>query len=58
MKLFRVTKHKMYVNNYITDLRWTIVNDCLSSLEENKDKINASARLIRKYERRLRLLKY
>jgi len=58
MKLLRVTKHKVYVNRYLTDLRWTMINNCLSSVEENKDKITASAKLIKKYERRLRLLKY
>jgi len=58
MKLLRVTKHKVYVNRYLTDLRWTMINNCLSSVEDNKKKITASAKLIKKYERRLRLLKY
>ena len=58
MKLFRVTKHKVYVNRYLTDLRWNIINDCLCSVDANKKKITASAKLIKKYERRLKLLKY
>ena len=58
MTLFRVTKHKVYVNRYLTDLRWNIINDCLSSVDANKKKITASAKLIKKYERRLKLLKY
>jgi hypothetical protein len=58
MKLLRVTKHKIYVSRYLADLRWTMINNCLSSLEDNQDKITASAQLIKKYERRLRLLKY
>ena len=58
MKLLRVTKHKVYVNRYLTDLRCDMINNCLSSVETNKDKIIVSAKLIKKYERRLRLLKY
>lgn len=62
MKMFRVIKHKMYVDRYITDLRWDIINVCLKNngdinSEVNK-KITASTKLIKKYERRLRLLKY
>ena len=62
MKLFRVTKHKVYVNKYIADRRWDIVNLCLNSKElPTKDlvsKINAKGNLIKKYERRLKLLRY
>lgn len=62
MKLLRVTKHKMYVNKYIAERRWDIVNICLHSRKlPTKDlvsKINAKGDLIKKYERRLKLLRY
>jgi len=62
MKLLRVRKHKMYVDKYIAELRWDIINVCLNNNGDiNKranKKITASTKLIKKYERRLRLLRY
>jgi len=62
MKITRIMKHKMYVDKYITELRWDIINVCLKNngiLDvDSSNKITASSRLIKKYERRLKLLRY
>ena len=62
MKIIRIMKHKMYVDKYITELRWDIINVCLKNNgildDESSNKITASSRLIKKYERRLKLLRY
>lgn len=62
MKLFRVRRHKMYLDRYVSDLRWDIINVCLKNNgdidKRANQKITASTKLIKKYERRLRLLRY
>jgi hypothetical protein len=57
----RVLKHKRYVNNYLRDLRWELINTCLLADKmgwtmELTVSIQNQTKLIRKYERRRRLL--
>ena len=52
----------MYLDRYVSDLRWDIINVCLKNNgdidKRANQKITASTKLIKKYERRLRLLRY
>lgn len=61
--MFRVIKHKRYLNSYISQLHLDTVNLTLTAGrcgwdDSYKDKLLQTASLIRKYERRLRLLNY
>jgi|SaaInl59LU_5_DNA_1037362.scaffolds.fasta_scaffold126944_3 hypothetical protein len=56
-------RHLNYVETTITELRWQIVNStleasCCDSEEGWQRKIICNAKLIRKYERRRKLLKF
>lgn len=63
VKFLRKRRHIRYLQNNIRDLHWEIINSSLSSTNvgwtENTTKYVVNcAKLIRKYERRLKLLKY
>jgi hypothetical protein len=64
MKINRVRRHKVYVDNYIDSLRFDIINIVLTASKEEEmsdscaDKLNSNAKLIRKYERRKKILNY
>lgn len=64
MKLFRVTKHKRYVDRYLFTLKLDIVNITLTASrkgglnDEALSRISNSASLIKKYQRRAKLLEY
>lgn len=59
----RKQKHKRYVNKYLVDVRWEIVNTVIAasateyneSVETHLDNLGA---LVRKYERRRRWIKF
>ena len=62
-KLIRKRTHLMYVRKYIIELQWESLNTILvaSSTQWNDDVIRLldnNAKLIRKYERRKRWLKF
>lgn len=57
----RVVRHKKYVRHYLRDLRWDLINACLSAdklgwNDQTITTIQNQTKLIRKYERRRRLL--
>jgi hypothetical protein len=59
----RKRKHLRYVNRYLEDIRWEIINTVLVSSEtgfhNGIDKhLENLGMLVRKYERRRRLLKF
>ena len=60
----RKLKHKKYVYLYILDLRWEAINLVIAAgtvdemTEAQKNRLTNIGRLIRKYERRQRLLKF
>lgn len=59
--LIRKRKHVRYVESYLRDIRWEIVNIVVSSNTINKDstkRLNSLGSLLKKYERRKRLLKF
>lgn len=64
MKINRVRRHKDYVNDYIENLRFETINVVLTASSKGglsnscADKINSNAKLIRKYERRKKILNY
>ena len=64
MKTRRVKKHKMYVEMYLNVLRFEIINASIQASRSGgvdsscADKINSKANLIRKYERRKKILSY
>jgi len=64
MKTRRVKKHKMYVETYLNVLRFEIINASIQASRNGgidshcADKINSKANLIRKYERRKKILSY
>lgn len=64
MKINRVRRHKTYVNDYIENLRFETINVILTASKKDglsdscADKINSNAKLIRKYERRKKILNY
>jgi hypothetical protein len=64
MKIGRVRKHKVYVDTYLNILRFEIVNASIQASRSGgvdsycADKINSKANLIRKYERRKKILSY
>lgn len=62
-KYYRKTRHVRYVNRYLNDIRWEIINTVIaaSATEYSPavDKhLNNLGGLIRKYERRKRWLKF
>lgn len=61
-KARRKQKHKQFVDNYLNNLRWDIVNTSIESTKgetpEWNHKVKCCAQLIRKYERRRKLLKF
>ena len=59
----RKRKHIAYVKAYITDARWEIINTVISSShtgfnEGTSEHLENLGKLIRKYERRKRLLRF
>ena len=64
MRLFRVTKHRRYVDRYLFTLKLDIVNITLTASrkgglnDESLKRINNTASLIKKYQRRAKLLEY
>lgn len=64
MRLFRVTKHRRYVDRYLFALKLDIVNITLTASrkgglnDEALKRINNTASLIKKYQRRAKLLEY
>ena len=59
----RKKRHLRYVNKYLNDIRWDIINTTVSSSatcfnEGTAQHLNALGLLVRKYERRIRLLKF
>jgi hypothetical protein len=62
-KILRKRKHISYLQTNIRELHWEIINSSLQSTnvgwtDETTEYVVNCARLIRKYERRLKLLKY
>lgn len=62
-KLIRKRMHKAFVRRYIVDLQWDSLNTMLvaSATQWNDDIVNLldnNAKLIRKYERRNRWLRF
>lgn len=62
-KIVRKRKHISYLQTNIRELHWEIINSSLQSTnvgwtDETTEYVVNCARLIRKYERRLKLLKY
>jgi len=62
-RYFRKIKHKRYVDRYLADLRWEAINTVVSAsttgFHNGVDKhLESVGLLIRKYERRIRLLKF
>jgi hypothetical protein len=59
--LIRKRKHVRYVESYLRDVRYEIVNIVVSSNTIDKDttkRLNSLGSLLKKYERRKRLLKF
>lgn len=59
--LRRKRKHKRYVDVYLSDLHWTVINAAVALSYEEEDlsqKIKCCGKLIRKYERRRKLLRF
>jgi len=57
----RASRHKLFVRNYLRDLRWDLINACLLADKfgwnnQTISTIQNQTKLIRKYERRRRLL--
>ena len=62
-KLIRKKRHMMFVDRYITELQWDSLNTMLvaSKTQWNDDVVRAldnNAKLIRKYQRRKRWLRF
>lgn len=62
-KLLRKVKHKQFLRAYVSDLRWESLNIMIvaSRTEWNEEIIkvlNNNALLVRKYERRMRWVKF
>jgi len=60
---FRKKKHIKYISAMLTDMHIEIINTCVISArigwtEETTQKVVHLANLTRKYERRIRILKY
>jgi hypothetical protein len=60
---FRKKKHIKYISAMLTDIHIEIINTCVISArigwtEETTQKVVHLANLTRKYERRIRILKY
>jgi len=59
----RKKRHLMYISRYISDLRWDVINTVVSSSATGFNKgtdehLESLGKLIRKYERRRRLLRF
>ncbi len=59
----RKKRHIMYISRYISDLRWDVINTVVSSSATGFNKgtdehLESLGKLIRKYERRRRLLRF
>jgi beta-N-acetylglucosaminidase len=62
-KILRKRRHIRYLQDTIRDMHWEIINTTMQSTnvgwtEQTTEYMVNTARLIRKYERRLKLLKY
>ena len=62
-KYLRKQKHKRHVNKYLRDIRWEIVNTVISSAHTGfhngvDTHLENLGMLVRKYERRKRLLQF
>jgi len=62
-RILRKRRHIRYLQDTIRDMHWEIINTTMQSTnvgwtENTTEYMVNSARLIRKYERRLKLLKY
>jgi len=62
-RILRKRRHIRYLQDTIRDMHWEIINTTMQSTnvgwtEKTTEYMVNSARLIRKYERRLKLLKY
>jgi hypothetical protein len=62
-KYLRKQKHKRYVSAYLRDIRWEIINTVISSSHTGfhngvDTHLENLGTLVRKYERRKRLLKF
>lgn len=62
-KYIRKIQHKRYVERYLADLRWECINTVVTSSATGfhngvDNHLEAVGCLIRKYERRMRLLKF
>lgn len=62
-KILRKRKHLRYLQDTIRDMHWEIINTTMQSTnvgwtQQTTEYMVNTARLIRKYERRLKLLKY
>lgn len=62
--MFRIIKHKRYVGSYLFKIKFKTINITLTASRKggltdgDVKKIDNNAMLIRKYERRMKLLKY
>lgn len=62
-RLIRKRRHIRYVESYLSDVRWEIVNIVISSashgmMKEESARLESLGSLLKKYERRKRLLKF
>lgn len=62
-KWTRKKRHLMYISRYISDLQWDVINTVVSSSATGFNKgtdehLESLGKLIRKYERRRRLLRF
>jgi len=62
-KWFRKLKHMRFINRYLADLRWEIINTVIASAHTGftgltDEHLENLGLLIRKYERRRRWLKF
>lgn len=62
-KILRKRRHIRYLQDTIRDMHWEIINTTMQSTnvgwtQQTTEYMVNTARLIRKYERRLKLLKY
>lgn len=62
-RILRKRRHIRYLQDTIRDMHWEIINTTMQSTnvgwtENTTEYMINNARLIRKYERRLKLLKY
>ena len=64
IRIYKKQKHKAAISNYLTKLHWDTINTVLDAQKTGKwtNKIevhlNNNAKLIKKYQRRLSLLRF